>query len=183
MRRVFSILSILLCITFVAADDDMVDSAIYQSWNRHEIETSVTRNTKMNIGGTIVTTKQVSKLAVKDSNAVSIDEVITLNVMGKEQKQRSERYVSARVKKGREDMPESFNGTMTNTGMATLKIEGKAYECRVMEFTGTTPQGKATGTFWMNDDVPGLVVKAHLMTTSAQGDVDVEIMLESFELK
>ncbi|HQY89294.1 MAG TPA: hypothetical protein PK402_11590 [Tepidisphaeraceae bacterium] len=163
----------------------MVDSLIYKSWASHEVGTSVKNVSNAKFNGMDIKLNVTSTMTAKTADKVTIETTGTASVGGgpeEAQPKQSEDY-PAKVREGQEYLPPNFQGKLNPTGTETLTVNGKPYECRVMEFDGMGDGVQAKGKVWINDQVPGTHLKAVFDMAGDGQSMSFEILVTEFTIK
>jgi hypothetical protein len=169
MRHPLMALAALVIAAVAAAEDKpkKVESQVFTTWAKQKVGTSVvlkeTVETKGKTQETIITTKL---LEVADEKVVVESEWV-IKADGKElQLPASSRDIQkfGEEKASRGDPKTGKPDGTTEEGKEKLKISGTEYECRWYKFSSKSPDGydELEGQMWLNDDVPGRIVKVVL---------------------
>lgn len=165
---------------------EKVDNEAYQSWAKHKPGTLTTGSMKMSTAGQEFTTEMTSKLVEVTPEKAVIEVTSKMNVPGvtvPPQTQKQE--IPAKVAKENAalgSLPEGAKGETKDAGTEKVEIDGKSYECKIVEFTSEANGVKVTGKTWASAEIPGGVAK-----TEAKGDgaqkFDMNLMIEKVEPK
>jgi hypothetical protein len=169
MTRLFSMscaLAFALVLSFAshasAATPELVDNPAYKSWADHKPGTSVTFQQQMSVSGMDMTHEITETLKSVAPDKAMVEFNIVMDINGQKHEQKSMHPIAAKVQKGQEGLPPNVKGKMTDAGTEKVDVSGKSYDCKVMDFTGQSQQGPATGKVWESDDMPGCLVKMEM---------------------
>ena len=86
---------------------------------------------------------------------------------------------------GRGGLPSDFVGNTTDKAPEPVEIDGRSYQCTVVEFSGTTKGGaKVSGTIWECPDLPGDMAKCEVkMDIPQQGQAVTKLAIKTIEGK
>lgn len=161
----------------------MVDSKVFQSWSRFGLGTSVEINTTFSVAGQSFSMDAVSTLKEKKDDAVTIESSFK-NAPGGQSPANEIDKQDAKVPEGSEYAPTGFRGKMKEAGAETLTVDGKTYECKIMEFDGADVDGSpVTGKIWVCDEVPGTHLKGLINMNSDGQQMVIELSVTKINVK
>jgi hypothetical protein len=126
---------------------------------------------ELDAGGMKVQMSTVRKLVEKADDHVTVESTTTTTVMGQDHTTPPQKIVIP-AKSDAKDVIAHDN--------EKVDAAGKTFDCKVYETVEPTPQNEnAKGKIWVNDEVPGGLVK--MEAGSARGTITY--LLKSFEVK
>lgn len=172
----------------VRAEEELVDSQIYKSWAAHGVGTKVVTEGKMSGGPMQMNMEMTSELVEKDAAQVVVEVQTTVTIPGMpaQQPPKQKMVFKAKVPKGQEVMgqlPADHKAELKEIGTEKVEVGGKSYECKVLEFKGTSPTGDASGKVWTHQDIPGHTVKLTMTGTGQGQTMTLDTAVRSFESK
>lgn len=164
--------SFLLCGSIIAQPSgELADNPQYASWARCQPGTSVTMAMDTSSGGQSMTMTMTQKLLEVKPDQVVLEMTGEMEMGGtKHNAPPRKMTLDAKVPKEQAKMAwmaPNANGTVKEAGNESVEAGGKSYDCKVMEFTGQVEGTKSKGKVWLNDEVPGQVVKTEMQTEGA----------------
>jgi hypothetical protein len=147
---------LLLCATTAAWADDQVDDPRYLAWAKFGVGSSQTLNGDMEAGQMKMTSVSVRKLVEKTDDHVTIEFSNTVTIMGQDRPSPPQKIV--------------IHSKIDKSAYKQLDDEkvdaaGKTFDCKVYELPSASPDGQqSTGKCWINDEVPGGLVKMVVST-------------------
>jgi hypothetical protein len=91
--------------------------------------------------------------------------------------------IASKVPKGQEELPEGSTGTFKVVGNEAVEVAGKSYDCKVVEFEGTSQGMKSKGKIWNSVEMPGAMVKMDMNADSPGGASTMAMRVVSVETK
>lgn len=159
------------------ADGALVDNPVYVSWAKVKPGTKVEYKTTVSAMGRNMARTVMSTLVSVTPEKVLIEEG-PVAAAGVKAPPARKRDIPAKVAKTDVHLPPDFKGTSEPLPDETLTIGGKTYACNVYSFEGNSKAGagRLSGKLYLNDAVPGTIVKmATKMTGKVAGEVTMEI--------
>ena len=167
------------------AEGEMVENPAYTSWAKYKPGTKIDTDMTMDAGGQQMTMKIARELLKVENDHVLIEATTTMSIPGVPagQGQKQKMKIAAKVAKGQEQMPEGATGTVKPLGNEKVEVAGKTYDCRVVEFEGTSQGMKSAGKIWNSDEMPGAMVKMDMTSQSPSGPSTMAMRVVSVETK
>lgn len=153
---------------FAAADE--VENPAYTAWSKFPVGSSQTLASTMQAGGMNVVVDTVSKLAEKTDTQVVIEITATMEFGGQRRQMPAQRQtIPAKSKK--EDVKP----------LPDEKVEaaGEQFTCKVYQMKQTQGGETVDAKAWINDKVPGGVVKMDAKTSQGA----ISSVLKSYDVK
>ena len=173
IRRLVLVVGAMLSLAGVSRAEQVANPA-FENWKKFEAGSTSTMSMTIEAGGQKMKSETVNKLASKADDVITVEVTGTMEVLGQKQTIPTQtQKVAAKVEK--DDAP-------TQVGESTEKVEaaGKTFDCKVYELAKKQANGQTVkAKMWMNDDVPGGIVKMEAKSEQA----NVTGVLTSFEKK
>lgn len=187
MKWMKMLATLLMSLTLLAATDSapQVDNPEFASWNKHEIGTTVVfEYTIHREGFDEIKSEGTDRLVKKSDDECTIEvNVKTLLPAGQPPFKPYTRSVHAKTTQGREYLPDGFKGTFKIIGQETVTVAGQPYDCKIIQIDGMAQETKASGKYWICDDVPGLQVKTEMIGEAEGQKLISKSILKSVEIK
>jgi hypothetical protein len=185
VKRVFGIMvAASLGLSLVAgqvarAAEEQVENPAYKSWKAQKPGTTVTLESSSAVAGQSFKSEIVQKLVEVTPEAATVEMTTKINIAGAPPQQPQKVKIPAKVDKSKGtpgQLPPGVKGEMKDKGTEKVTVAGKAYSCKVYEFTGESNGIKTTGKTWTSEEMPGGMVK--LESTSNVGGNDAKTTME-----
>ena len=167
------------------ADVEQVDNPAYLSWTKHKPGTTVDTQMTVAVGGQNMTMTIARELLAIEKDHALVEATTTMAVPGAppNKGQKNKMKIAAKVPKGQEELPEGATGSFTMAGNEKIEVAGKAYHCRVVDFTGTAQGMKSAGKIWNSDAMPGSMVKMDMTAETPSGPTKMTMLVVSVAAK
>jgi hypothetical protein len=168
-KRIFQIAAILLIGSMLSpAQAETVDNLTYQSWRPHKPGAKVVVRNETSAQGMSITQTITYTLTEITPDKAVLDMAVSTNMGGFANETKAKQEIAARIDSSEQNLPVGLKGTTKQVGTETVDIGGKKINCKVYEFTGTGPQGAATGKVWQSIDIPGNFARTEMNVQSAK---------------
>lgn len=169
MRRRYGLVvtCMLTAICSAAAAEELVDNPVYQSWAKFGIGTRVTLAQESNSGGVVRKVESIDELVELTPEAGSIK--ATIRNPGHD----STAWMHIRPKVKKEELTDPalppYRGDFKTKPLPDedVRIGGRNYRCKVIEFAGEVQGRTTTGKSWTCPDIPGQLVRIEIRVTGA----------------
>ena len=150
----------LLCVPSLRAAE-MVDNPRYAAWAKYKpgSNVSVTQELGGGNGGKGMTNLIIERLLDVTPEKAMVEYAITLQMGSAKHTSKRNVDIPAKVEKGHEELAPDVTGTTKEAGSEKVTIGEKTYDCKIIEFTGESKRGKASGKVWKTPEIPGGVAK------------------------
>src|SRR5688572_17669390 len=189
MRRtttsILALIALLLAPSLARAEQEMVDNPAYASWANCKPGSKDNTEMVMDMGGQKMTMTIARELLKVEKDHVVIEATTNMSVPGVPagQGQKQKMKIAAKVPKGQEELPEGSTGTFKVVGNEAVDVAGKSYDCKVVEFEGTTEGMKSKGKLWNSAAMPGAMVKMDMTSNTPGGASTMLMRVVSVETK
>jgi hypothetical protein len=189
MTRPFATLS--LCLTLIAthaalAADESVDNPSYVSWAKLGKGSSVTHAVVTQTSGQTINTETTQTLVEVTPELATVEMKNKVEMMGTTRELPPQKVTfKAKVSKQQAEgqgIPQGSSAKAEPAGEEKLKVAGKEFTCKVMNFTGDTNGMKSSGKMWRSEEVPGGLVRMHMDVEGAHA-MSLKMELKTLNLK
>ena len=179
---VLALVASVMCSLASWAQAELVDNPNYKSWASHGVGTKVSYTQEMKMTGMNMKHEMTQTLLEVTPEQAVVEVSMIMDMGGQKHEQKSKMNIKSKVEAGQEYMPPNTKGTVKEVGKETVAVDGKSYECKVLEMTSDSEQAKMTGKTWVCEKVPGNLVKNEMTITSPQ-EMTTSLTISKIEAK
>jgi hypothetical protein len=171
LRQIPVVLMLLLLLSVDAAvRAEMVDSTQYASWAKYRPGTTITISRQTTMSGRTGMGEFQQRLVELTPEKAVVETVMWVGTGENRHEQTQRTELPAKIEKGqgRAGLPSDFVGTTTDKDAAPVEIDGRSFQCTVVEFSGESKGAKLSGTIWECDRIPGDMAKCEVKMDAPQ---------------
>jgi hypothetical protein len=167
----------LLCGLVPAIAGEMVDNPMYQHWAKFKVGSFSTLKSTMSTGGETEMTQTLKELTPQKA----VVEMKNVMVMAGKKTEIPPQLIThpAKIEKGKaSDTHMPAGSAKVASGEETITVKSKGITCKWVKSEISQNSMKTTTTAWINDDIPGTLVKSDSKTEGTVKMSTLQVLID-----